>query len=105
MELLILIALLLLLILPTFMLNRRQRARMAEITKLQNNLKVGDRVVTTSGQHAIVADLRGDLVDLEIAPGIITTWEKISIVRVVPPAAPVQQSETETPPIQESDNN
>lgn len=88
MEPFLLIGLLLILVLPTFLMSRRQRAKMTEITRLQDSLAVGDRVVTTAGQHALVADLRGDLIDLEIAPGVITTWEKISIVRVVSPATP-----------------
>lgn len=83
MEILIILVLLVLLALPTILMNKRQRAKMAEIQQLQDALQPGDRVVTTAGLHADVVSLSGDLVDLEIAPGVVTTWEKMSVVRVV----------------------
>lgn len=83
MEILILLFLLVLLALPTILMNKRQRAKMAEIQSLQDALQPGDRIVTTAGLHADVISLDGDLVELEIAPGIVTTWEKMSVVRVV----------------------
>ncbi len=83
MELLLLVFLLLILVLPTFLMSRRQRAKMAEITKLQDSLRPGDEVVTTSGQHATVISVNEEIVILEIAPGVVTTWEKMAVVRVV----------------------
>lgn len=87
MDIFLLLFLLVILALPTILMSRRQRAKMAEIQKLQDALQPGDRVVTTAGLHAIVVSVSEDLVDLEIAPGVVTSWEKMSVVRVVAPAA------------------
>ena len=42
-------------------------------------MRPGDRVYTTSGMQATVAALTEDTVDLEIAPGVVTTWMKLAI--------------------------
>lgn len=83
MELFILLFLLVILALPTILMNKRQRAKMAEIQKLQDALQPGDTVVTTAGLHANVIAVGEELVELEIAPGVVTSWEKMSVVRVV----------------------
>lgn len=83
MDILLLIVLLAIFIVPTFLMSRRQRARMTEIQKLQDSVVPGDRIVTTAGQHATVISTTAETVDLEIAPGMISTFEKLAIVRVL----------------------
>ncbi|ALC06062.1 hypothetical protein CDES_08285 [Corynebacterium deserti GIMN1.010] len=83
MDILFLIILVAIFIVPTFLMSRRQRARMSEIQKLQDALVPGDRVVTTAGLHCTVVSSTEDTVDLEVAPGVISTYEKISVVRVL----------------------
>lgn len=68
---------------------------MSEIQKLQDALQPGDRIVTTAGLHATVVSVSEELVTLETAPGIVTTWEKMSVVRVVSPGAQPAQEATE----------
>jgi preprotein translocase subunit YajC len=46
---------------------------------LHNSLKVGDRVHTTSGLQGTIARIDDDNVDLEIAPGVVTTWMKLAV--------------------------
>ena len=46
---------------------------------LHESLQVGDRVHTTSGLEATIAGITDDTVDLEIAPGVVTTWMKMAI--------------------------
>jgi preprotein translocase subunit YajC len=46
---------------------------------LQESLRVGDQVQTTSGLHATIKRITDDTVDLEIAPGVVTTWVKLAI--------------------------
>lgn len=65
--------------LPLFLGSRRQRRAMREAQELQNSLVVGDRVMTTSGLHATVVDTAEDTLDLEIAPGLVTTWVRQAI--------------------------
>ncbi len=48
---------------------------MAEQQEMQSSLTEGDRVMTTSGLYATVADASDDTtIDLEIAEGVVTTW-------------------------------
>ena len=71
----------LLVILGAFMYfaSRRQKRAMQATIDLQESLRVGDRVHTTSGLEATIAGIADDTVDLEIAPGVVTTWMKLAI--------------------------
>ncbi|GAB2920272.1 preprotein translocase subunit YajC [Rhodococcus aerolatus] len=59
--------------------SRRQRRELKATQEMQSALQVGDRVMTTAGLHATVAGLDEDTVDLEIAPGVVTTWSRLVI--------------------------
>src|SRR3954451_6818105 len=71
----------LLIILGAFMFfaSRRQKKAMQATIDLHESLHVGDRVHTTSGMQATIAGIDDDTVELEIAPGVITTWMKLAI--------------------------
>ncbi|KHO21774.1 preprotein translocase subunit YajC [Mycolicibacterium setense] len=62
-----------------FFASRRQRKAMQATIDLHNSLKVGDRVHTTSGLQGTITGITDDNVDLEIAPGVITTWMKLAV--------------------------
>jgi len=62
-----------------FMASRRQRKAMQATIDLHNSLQIGDRVHTTSGLEATITGITDDTVDLEIAPGVVTTWMKLAI--------------------------
>ncbi|WP_433274546.1 preprotein translocase subunit YajC [Actinosynnema sp. CS-041913] len=67
--------LLVLLAVPLFLSARKQKRAVAEQQKLLNSLEPGDRVMTTSGLYATVADASDETtIDLEIAEGVVTTW-------------------------------
>ncbi|WP_448853558.1 preprotein translocase subunit YajC [Corynebacterium frankenforstense] len=83
MDIILLLVLLLILIAPSFFMMRKQRRRQNEMTQMQANLQVGQRVVTASGMHATIVGLEGDQIALEIAPDVITTWERIAVIRTV----------------------
>lgn len=59
--------------------SRRQKRAMQATIDLQESLRIGDQVQTTSGLHATVTRITDDTVDLEIAPGVVTTWVKLAI--------------------------
>src|SRR5438270_10531838 len=59
--------------------SRRQRRAMRATVELHESLRPGDRVHTTSGLQASVVAIADDTVDLEIAPGVVTTWMKLAI--------------------------
>ena len=68
-----------------FFSSRKQRRAMQATIDLHDSLQPGDRVHTTSGLEATVSAIADDTVDLEIAPGVVTTWMKMAIRdRIVP---------------------
>ena len=71
----------LLIILGAFMFfaSRRQKKAMQATIDLHNSLTIGDRVHTTSGLQGTITGMTDDNVDLEIAPGVITTWMKLAV--------------------------
>jgi preprotein translocase subunit YajC len=71
----------LLIILGAFMFfaSRRQKKAMQATIDLHESLTVGDRIHTTSGMQATIAGIGDDTVDLEIAPGVVTTWMKLAV--------------------------
>lgn len=77
----------LLIILGAFMFfaSRRQKKAMQATIDLHNSLKVGDRVHTTSGLQGEITGITDDNVQLEIAPGVVTTWMKLAIRDKVTP--------------------
>lgn len=62
-----------------FFASRRQRKAMQATIDLHESLRVGDRVHTTSGLQGTITGITDDNVDLEIAPGVVTTWMKLAI--------------------------
>lgn len=66
--------------LPLILGSRRQKRAMAEAQRLQDSLTDGDRVMTTSGLQGIVVGSADETtIDLEIAPGVRTTWQRAAI--------------------------
>ena len=59
--------------------SRRQRKAMQATIDLHESLRLGDRVHTTSGLQGTITGITDDNVDLEIAPGVVTTWMKLAI--------------------------
>lgn len=62
-----------------FFASRRQKRAMQATIDLHESLRVGDRVHTTSGLQALITGITDDTVDLEISPGVVTTWMKLAI--------------------------
>lgn len=63
---------------------RKQKKRAADMQDMQSSVATGARVQLTAGLYATVVDTSGDFVDLEIAHGVITRFNKLAIVRVLP---------------------
>lgn len=59
--------------------SRRQRRAMQATIDLHDSLQPGERVHTTSGLEATIVAIADDTIDLEIAPGVVTTWKKLAI--------------------------
>lgn len=59
--------------------SRCQRRAMQATIDLHDSLQPGERVHTTSGLEATIVAIADDTIDLEIAPGVVTTWMKLAI--------------------------
>jgi preprotein translocase subunit YajC len=65
----------------------RQRRKMQQRTQeMQDSIAIGTPVMTTSGLHGTVTRLGDTTVDLEIAPGVVATFERRAILEVRKPA-------------------
>jgi len=95
----------LLVILGAFMYfaSRRQKRAMQATIDLHESLRVGDRVHTTSGLQATIAGITDDTVDLEIAPGVVTTWMKLAIRDRIEPETDAVDEPATTAELDDSD--
>lgn len=74
--------LILALLVPMFFGIRKQKREAEKVSSMQEALKVGDAVITTSGLYGTIVDLDEDTIDLEIAEDVITTWLRQAIREV-----------------------
>ena len=67
-----------------FLTSRKQRRQAQETQLMQSNLPEGAVVTTTCGLRATVVDASyEETVDLEIAPGVVTTWLRAAVRETV----------------------
>lgn len=88
--LLITVAFIALIVLPMRSRNRELR----RVQEFQGALRVGDPVMTSSGLYGRVTGLAGETVELEIAPGVVTTWSRMAVRETPPKPGPEGQVET-----------
>jgi preprotein translocase subunit YajC len=62
-----------------FMAQRRQKKAMQATIDLHDSLRIGDRIHTSSGLQGTIVGIADDSIDLEIAPGVVTTWMKLAV--------------------------
>lgn len=74
--------LILALLVPMFFGIRKQKREAEKVSTMQEDLKVGDAIVTTSGLYGTIVDLDENTVDLEIAEDVVTTWLRQAIREV-----------------------
>jgi preprotein translocase subunit YajC len=81
---------------PLVMGSRKQKKAAAAQKELLSSLSPGDRVMTTSGLYGTVADSSSDdTIDVEIAPGVVTTWLRQAVREKVQPAVEVDEDPTD----------
>ncbi|NAZ87378.1 preprotein translocase subunit YajC [Kineococcus sp. T90] len=68
-----------------FMFSRTRKQQRAQ-AEMQGSVGPGAEVMTTSGTYGTVVAVDGDVVTLEIAPGVRTRWARRAVARVVTPA-------------------
>jgi len=85
------------LVIPMFLGRRRQQRAVAEASAFQDSLTVGERVMTTAGLHATLVSIDDDTVELEIAPGVITTWNRLVVKERVVESAELDEDDDYQP--------
>jgi len=64
---------------------KKQKRQAAQVKQMQQQLVPGTRVMTTSGLHGTVTAVADDTIELEVAPGMRTTWVRAAVREVVVP--------------------
>lgn len=70
---------------------KKQKRQAAQTKQMQDALVPGTRVMTTSGLHGTVTAVADDTIELEVAPGMRTTWVRAAVREVVVPG-PVEDA-------------
>lgn len=64
---------------------RKQKKRANEMQEMQNSVQTGTRIQLSSGLFGTVIDATSsDVVDVEIATGVVTRWNRLAVLRVLP---------------------
>jgi preprotein translocase subunit YajC len=79
---------------PLFMGTRKQKRAQQQQQQMQNSLSYGDRVMTTSGLFGTVVTTTDDSIDIEIAPGVVTSWLRAAVREKVADSTVGQPDET-----------
>lgn len=64
---------------------RKQKRVAAATRQMHDSLVPGARVITTSGLHGTVTAIADDTIELEIAPGLRTTWVRAAVREIIVP--------------------
>src|SRR5688572_18699500 len=66
-----------------FLVLRPQNKQVAEHKKMLEELKKGDRVVTTGGLHGVIVSLRGVDLQIKIADNVVVTVTRQAIQKKI----------------------
>lgn len=83
MEILLLLFIFALFALPTLIMSRSHRKRVEEAKQLQSSIVPGDKIISVSGFHGTVVAGDEETVDLEIAPGVVVTMERVGVYKLI----------------------
>src|SRR4051812_2759423 len=75
-----------------FLIVRPQRRRVSAHRAFVAAIGLGDDVVTTGGIYGTIRALRGDAVELEVAPGIVLTCARAAVAQRAYPDAEADAS-------------
>lgn len=103
-NILLLILILLALMIPSLIMQRKRRRYLDTIHRLQENLMIGDVIITTAGLRATIRGIADTTVELETSPGVVSTWEKHVVIKNLTQekkAQPAAAAEPEQQPVGE----
>jgi len=77
------VPLMLMLVIMYFLMIRPQKKRQQEQQRLLSSLKTGDRVVTNSGMHGLIANVKETTVMLKVADNVKIEVEKSAVTNIL----------------------
>ena len=80
-SIILLILILIVIMIPSLIIQRKQRRHLDTIRQLQENLMIGDVIITTAGLRATIRGIADTTVELETSPGAVSTWEKHVVIK------------------------
>lgn len=75
---------------------RKQKRQVAEVQQMQEQVVEGARIMTTSGLHGTVTAVADDTIELEIAPGVRTTWARAAVRDIIVPVVDETAADQDT---------
>src|SRR6266513_1074726 len=81
--LLVMLPFVFLIVIMYYVMIRPQMRRQKEQTKLVSSLKTGDRVVTASGIHGLISNVKDTTVIVKVADNVKLEMEKTAVTNVV----------------------
>jgi len=79
------------------LLIRPQRRRTQSQLAMQDHLRKGDEIITAGGLHAIVQSIEDDVLEIELAPGLLVRLDRRAVAAVVSPEEPELEAAAEEP--------
>lgn len=81
-----------------------QRRRARREAKTQQELQVGDAVMTRAGMFGSIVALDGPVVHVEVAPGVVVTFDRRAVIPGVVPATQSDAGEPDDPSLGSPDS-
>jgi preprotein translocase subunit YajC len=83
------------------LLIRPQRQRANKQMQMQDQLRIGDQIITAGGMHGTVKSIEDDVLDLEIAPRTTVRLDRRAVAAVASPeeSESGQEREDESEPV------
>lgn len=91
MEIVTMLLILGLFVLPPLLLMRSQRKRANQVQQMRASIEPGDAIVTVAGVHGTVVGVTGEVLQVEIAPGVVVKMDVAGVLKrdeVAPTDAP-----------------
>ena len=80
-----------------FMLVRPQRRRTQEQTYLIDSLEEGDEIVSAGGFYAVIKEIEGETLHVEIADGLVVRMARNAVVGLVEPDEEQEEDDAAAP--------
>lgn len=80
------IVILAVMMIPNFLLVKKQKEQQNQMQSMQRSIATGDKVVTGAGMHGTVVSAADDTLGIEVAPNVVISFDRSAISRVEQPA-------------------